>query len=1228
MPWGLLGGIARGLLSRAATWLGLGAATLGIERYLRRRQEKERQRQQASRQYQRAYQRNPLEEAVRRATGRPPRIPENPLYTASSEVANWPRRLRAAGIEAPPPEQIPRQRGLLERISGVLEPLFRPGRAAGTFYAEVLRGTPARQALRRARAAFYDPSQALMGQDVLRDLARRSRVARFIYQRPLLRATAGLLYDVYTDPVSHVTIWTRPVRAAAQATQAAEQAGRRILMVQPGRLVRTRVRGGRLGEAQRAQRALRRRYFVEVVEEGGQRRLRRLSPQELPREWVTGRTEARVRDRVADMLLQRRLQRLEQQGLRSLPVEVRQAMEARARRQATRRITEVIPQQAPPPAPQMRTTIRFGGVDILDITPIRTALGAVIQRVPGLTRLQDSIGRHFVLGYVPRSLPETERQALKGAFESVLQTVRRTGAEQSRIIRDIARGWREAGLSPEVARRVPELIEQTAKIRNPMEEAAVQRVRQFFKEQVDRLHRMGVPVRVLQNYIPHIYENPAQARRALEEIAIQQRQAMWRGQAQAGRSLAARGRPSFLQQRFIDTLEEAERKYQLRPVRDARVLMGVYAAMVEQVRALRSIARDLVHRQYIVSSRPVPGFKQLTPDSILGEVIPELRGKWIHPEVDRMLTNVMPVLLNRDDALAMFFQHVNRLTDILKTMWLPADVVRFNLQQLIGNVTLNIADGMFDPRRYTQAALILTERGRRVMPVVRLAGREIPTEQIYQWFREAGLEGTGRASTFRSQRSLVAEARRAVRQEDLGPVRYLLTAEGAQHALWSLPEAIDNVSRMANFLHHLATGKTWQQAAEATRRALGDYSMLTLTERGIRSFVWFYPWLRFAIPRMIERIIGAPGLLTGWAHVQANFIRLSEDQYRQLGFGEIDVDQLLPDWAKRQGAIPIGVDDQGNLRYIISDVPITELANLPDPTSLSDVVNWVLQQVPPLTLLAPWLTGVDPTTQQPITETPMVPEAARQDRIRYLLRQLGPLGRAAAVALGLDQESQNLRAAQTAMQQGEVPFIDPALRPRERVFGVVRTVHPSYAQATQLFQARDYYRQLAQAAERQGIVIPDIEDIRRQEVLGNPLEAAVNQALIRAGHPPIEARPVEGGNPLERAVIAAQIQRAGENVPGFIYEAMRITGVGEDWAPYLNYLMRTSSGGRVTLVGPPTPTGERLLGAFQMPPSVFQRYALPGMQNPFNPLHNAVAFIRFVRDRYGHPAMMPELAGR
>lgn len=92
-----------------------------------------------------------------------------------------------------------------------------------------------------------------------------------------------------------------------------------------------------------------------------------------------------------------------------------------------------------------------------------------------------------------------------------------------------------------------------------------------------------------------------------------------------------------------------------------------------------------------------------------------------------------------------------------------------------------------------------------------------------------------------------------------------------------------------------------------------------------------------------------------------------------------------------------------------------------------------------------------------------------------------------------------------------------------------------------------------------------------------------------------------------------------------VAEAIRVTGVGEDWVPYLWWLAARESSFNPSAVNPQPVGREHATGLMQTLPSTFRRYAAPGMENITDPLHNMVAAIRYIRARYGHPSRIPNI---
>ncbi len=84
---------------------------------------------------------------------------------------------------------------------------------------------------------------------------------------------------------------------------------------------------------------------------------------------------------------------------------------------------------------------------------------------------------------------------------------------------------------------------------------------------------------------------------------------------------------------------------------------------------------------------------------------------------------------------------------------------------------------------------------------------------------------------------------------------------------------------------------------------------------------------------------------------------------------------------------------------------------------------------------------------------------------------------------------------------------------------------------------------------------------------------------------------------------------------------MAITGVGADWYEPLKWLAQHESGFNPKAVNKIAVKGEHATGLMQMLPSTFRAYAAPGMTDIFNPVHNLVAAINYIKKRYKHPSV-------
>lgn len=98
------------------------------------------------------------------------------------------------------------------------------------------------------------------------------------------------------------------------------------------------------------------------------------------------------------------------------------------------------------------------------------------------------------------------------------------------------------------------------------------------------------------------------------------------------------------------------------------------------------------------------------------------------------------------------------------------------------------------------------------------------------------------------------------------------------------------------------------------------------------------------------------------------------------------------------------------------------------------------------------------------------------------------------------------------------------------------------------------------------------------------------------------------------------------NVAQWIRAAMAITGVPESWFNPLVTIAMKESGGNpraINLWDINAKRGTPSKGLFQTIDPTFNRYKLPGLNDIWNPVHNAVAAIRYMIDRYGSVFNVP-----
>lgn len=1139
-----------------------------------------------------------------------------PTLGAASTNINLERRYEAAHGE-PPPEP-PKKENLLTKALDILD---RPGQAVRSGISALQKGKGFGAALERAKEGFLGRDDT-SGQDLLQYAAQTGNpLAQKLMSSKTGRFIAGVGTEILTDPVSYITVGTARAAKGFGALvpsiqrEVFKETGKKIARESAERLARNAVKGqvpiGRLGTA--VSRAL--GYTAETrriktgfgkVAQAGQK--------------VIAQREAKGFKALADKYLQQAKQLREEAKAAKAkytdPLRAKQkAQQLRAKAKNYRELAEQQKKKASELIKKARkfktptttarvmsvagkpgfdkSTLRFMGAPVADVTPIRTVLGAAVEKLPGATRVRDTLGRMFKFNYTPVAIKGIERVATKAAKERITQAVREIPYLREKAMEGVAKRWKDT--AKEAAELAPDVIEETIE-GGPEARKAAQKASQMFDEDAARFAAEGIPLNVIDNYVQHLYHDPPEkVKRVLDR---------WRAMSASKQVQGAK--PSFTKRRTIPTLEEA-RKLGLHPVQDVRVLTMVHRAMTEQAVALQRMGKDLVRMgDDVVSNVPKVAADGRAYVQAGDTQIPALKGKYLHPEVAQALSNLMPVITNSDEGINIALKGLDYLTRSWKALVTGARPM-FHVRNFMGNVFLNMADGLFNPLRYPQAAAVLTG----ALPYVELAGKRVPTRVVREWFAKEALRGMGMFAEAAGPQKLTDEAARtlAFLERGLGAkVPYYF-----RHPLtWSrkVGEASDSLTRMANFLHHLDRGLSPAEAARKTRIALFDYGALTPLEQKLRRwYIPFWAWTRNALPRMLERLVGAPGLFTGAAHVRQGFVDVNE----------ID-EQNLPEWLRDIQAIPLWVDGKGQIHYMTLNLPITELARIHEPTDVRENARELALMANPIfTTLVQIAQNKMLFIDKEITKFEDVggPEMWK-DYAGFALGQMGPAREIATQLRGKEMQRQYERD----LAQGKAVELPPKERTWFEKLGMGTVQRPEDWARQEAYARREYLQQLKEADEAQGIYWPEAKE------LPELTERKGFGAVSRGSY---------GGRGF--GAVGNPIVKAAKEPPTVVKQAMEIAGVSPDWGPYLRLLMDAESGGNPMAQNPlwvNYKTGEtsrtyrgsgwyRASGLFQLMPPTFEAYKVPGYDDIWNPLHNTIAAIRYIKARYGHPANIPGL---
>ena len=229
-----------------------------------------------------------------------------------------------------------------------------------------------------------------------------------------------------------------------------------------------------------------------------------------------------------------------------------------------------------------------------------------------------------------------------------------------------------------------------------------------------------------------------------------------------------------------------------------------------------------------------------------------------------------------------------------------------------------------------------------------------------------------------------------------------------------------------------------------------------------------------------------------------------------------------------------------------------------------------------------------------------------------------------------------LEANEQQLKQQATGKEEEVTRPPHLLAGIPISVqNPSVWARSDLYTERNILRQMVEDAQRRGIHIPTTEELQQQNItFEDKVQGLVNAVNKKSNSPSTYIVPASTFEDKVQGLINAVSNNRimpriyVGNAPTVINVAAKITGIDQSWIPWLVYLMQRESGGNPVAYNPTPVNGEHATGLFQMLPSTFREYALPGHTDIWNPLDNTIAAIRYIKARYGHPSRIPGLTSR
>lgn len=376
---------------------------------------------------------------------------------------------------------------------------------------------------------------------------------------------------------------------------------------------------------------------------------------------------------------------------------------------------------------------------------------------------------------------------------------------------------------------------------------------------------------------------------------------------------------------------------------EIRALWGEYKdPMVNYTRSIAKMANNLANHKFLTDIRATGlelGWLNEGPSAthskeIKGDNMKPLAGLYAEPD---MYDTLIELYKAQDSStFARMFYGIQGATKFSKTVL----SVMTNIRNLTGNVGFAMANGhwnIFHTKTAIQTALVALKKGgtaeqrETYLRLQRLGvvGQSTNQNELVELLNDA------------SKRGLDTVYEEGVRKRAKQGFDFVTDLYGAEDDVWKVYAFFNERGRYASALPELSDQEIDEKVAEIIRNTYPTYSMVPELIQKLRRFPIFgtfvsFPWevvrTTSHTARLIAKELADPALRTigmrramGSLAAGGSTYALAVAARAALGMDADDDDDMrrfLPPWQENSQLIPIGYDDDGNLKFI--DISYTD----------------------------------------------------------------------------------------------------------------------------------------------------------------------------------------------------------------------------------------------------------------------------------------------------------------